>query len=51
MELRLDFPSVAAPTRCPRRLWDQTNWDKYDEAIFKFLGKPCTPKSLPKPLF
>jgi hypothetical protein len=44
MELRLDFPGVAA-TRRPRRLWDQTNWNKYDETIFKFLGKRCTPKS------
>jgi hypothetical protein len=46
MELRLDFPCVAAATRRPQRLWDQTNWNKYDEAIFKFLGKPCTPESL-----
>jgi hypothetical protein len=45
MESRLDLPSVAAATRRPRRLWDQTNWNKYAEAIFKFLGKPCTPKS------
>jgi hypothetical protein len=44
MELRLDFPCVAAATRRPRRLWDQTNWNKYDEAIFKSFGKPCTPK-------
>jgi hypothetical protein len=43
MELQLDFPSVAA-TRCHRRLWDQTNWNKY-EAIFKIFGKPYTPKS------
>jgi hypothetical protein len=45
MELRLTLPSSSPATRRPRRLWEKTNWDEYDEIILESLKNPTQPKS------
>jgi hypothetical protein len=36
---------ISPTTRCHRRLWEKTNWDKYDKIILESLKNPSQPKS------